>query len=598
MTRSRASVFLLCGLALAFVPLHPTLASPSAPVAQRVTLDGVIHSDSDASLTFTPDGETVFFDRSEGLHKSIMVSHRRNGHWTSPQIAAFSGHWFDQNPVISPDGSYLLFNSDRPAKLGGEPLKQNYFGNGPAPGANIWRIDRKGDRWGEPVRLSPAINSDVFIDFPSIAADGTLYFQRWDKQTKAMHIWSSAYHKGEYFPAQIVELGDLAIPTHDPAIAADQSFIVFDYGKVVGGLGRLCIALREGDHWGKPIDLGDAINQEIPWGARIASGGHTVHYTGKTGVWQLALDPWLDHVRESKAVMTPDHSAIEAPVVGMDWIQKDDASFAFTPDGKTVFFARKIGTGRAIYSAYRQGERWSEPKLAPFSGHWLDYEPTMAPDGSHLVFVSNRPIATEGRPLDGYWGGKERPGRGGNLWQVDLKHGALSEAVRLPEIVNGSSATYSPALAPDGGIYFTNPDPVTHHTRLYVSHFVGGRFLSPKPVSFTDGVTSDYDPAIALDGSYIIFSSNRPPTPPNKSGVFIACAGVDGWSTPMPLNVYGTEVRLGPDPSILFFTDDEDNRIHQLSLKDWLVANAARSGCLSPAHQRVADQAEHSAEQQ
>jgi hypothetical protein len=195
--------------------------------------------------------------------------------------------------VVAPDGSYLLFDSDRPTKAGGESLVQAYFRNGPAPGSNIWRVDRKGNHWGEPVWLGPVINSDVFIDFPSIAADGTLYFLRWDKQAKAMHIWYSAYRNGEYVSPQIAVLGDLAVTTHDPAIAPDQSFMVFDYGKVAGGLGRLCIALREGDHWGKPIDLGNAINQEIPWGPHIAPDGRSVYYTGQTGAWQLALDPWL-----------------------------------------------------------------------------------------------------------------------------------------------------------------------------------------------------------------------------------------------------------------------------------------------------------------
>jgi hypothetical protein len=108
-----------------------------------------------------------------------------------------------------------------------------------------------------------------------------------------MHIWYSAYRNGEYVSPQIAVLGDLAVTTHDPAIAPDQSFMVFDYGKVAGGLGRLCIALREGDHWGKPIDLGNAINQEIPWGPHIAPDGRSVYYTGQTGAWQLALDPWL-----------------------------------------------------------------------------------------------------------------------------------------------------------------------------------------------------------------------------------------------------------------------------------------------------------------
>ena len=45
-------------------------------------------------------------------------------------------------------------------------------------GIEIWRIDRKGDGWSEPVWLDAIVNSDVFIDFASIAGDGTLYFMK------------------------------------------------------------------------------------------------------------------------------------------------------------------------------------------------------------------------------------------------------------------------------------------------------------------------------------------------------------------------------------------------------------------------------------
>ena len=65
-----------------------------------------------------------------GKDKAVMVAHRRGGRWSAPQVASFSGHWFDQDPVVAPDGSYLLFDSDRPVHLGGQPLRENYFVGG------------------------------------------------------------------------------------------------------------------------------------------------------------------------------------------------------------------------------------------------------------------------------------------------------------------------------------------------------------------------------------------------------------------------------------------------------------------------------------
>jgi WD40-like Beta Propeller Repeat len=272
--------------ALAAVGTPMTAAAP-------LTLGGIIDRDNDDTPAFTPDRKTVFFDRSSGSKKTVMISHWSKGHWSAPQAASFSGEWFDQDPVVAPDGSYVLFNSDRPVRPGTQPLVQDYFTGGPAPGSNIWRVDRKGDGWGEPVWLDAAINSDVFIDFASIAGDGTLYFMKWDAPEKAMHLWRSRYNRGSYATPEFVTLGDPKETIHDPAVAPDQSFIVFDAGRVKGGLGRMCIAFGEAGGWGKPIDLGDDINKDLPWGAHLDPDGHTIYYTGSSGIRRFSLRPWL-----------------------------------------------------------------------------------------------------------------------------------------------------------------------------------------------------------------------------------------------------------------------------------------------------------------
>jgi hypothetical protein len=109
--------------------------------------------------------------------------------------------------VISPDGSYLLFNSDRPVTPDSRPLVQSYFPSGPGPGSNIWRTNRQGDYWSDPVWLGPTINDDVFIDFASVAADDTLYYMRLNHQAKAMQVWRSHYRGGKYLAAEYVVLG-------------------------------------------------------------------------------------------------------------------------------------------------------------------------------------------------------------------------------------------------------------------------------------------------------------------------------------------------------------------------------------------------------
>ena len=268
--------------------------STTTAAMQKLSLDGVIDQDNDDTLAFTPDGNTVFFDHSEGQHKTIMIAHKAHGRWSRAQVASFSGKWFDQDPVVSPDGRYMLFNSDRPISVGGEPLVQTYFSKTDAPGSNLWCVDRRGKGWGEPRWIGAHINNDVFVDFASIAGDGTLYFMRWDSKNRNMELWRARYNGGEYGSPERVALGDPSVSIHDPAVAKDQSFIVFDYGKVTGGLGRLSIAFRRGEGWSAPIDMGDRVNADVPWGPHLSPDGHTVYVTGHSGIWQLNIDPWLD----------------------------------------------------------------------------------------------------------------------------------------------------------------------------------------------------------------------------------------------------------------------------------------------------------------
>ena len=263
----------------------------ATPVPERVTLGGIIHPASDDTLSFTPDGNTVFFDRSEGKHKTIMVSHKVDGQWSQPQVASFSGSWYDQDPALAPDGSYIVFSSDRRVTPNGKRLVRDVDGKA-YHGGNLWKVEREGGQWGAPTWLGAAVNQSSFLVSPSIAADGTLYFiQRSDDG--AMHIYSSRRRTARYQPPARVTLGDPSVSTHDPAIAPDGSFIVFGYGKTKAGLGRLCIAFRNGDHWSKPIDLGDAVNAVGPWGSHVMSDGRTVTFTGDTALYRLSLKPWL-----------------------------------------------------------------------------------------------------------------------------------------------------------------------------------------------------------------------------------------------------------------------------------------------------------------
>ncbi len=72
---------------------------------------------------------------------------------------------------------------------------------------------------------------------------------------------------------------------------------------------------------------------------------------------------------------------------------------AMTPDGNELYFAVTLG-GRTMIMVTRQEDGvWTEPAVAPFSGRYLDIEPTISPMGSGSSFsrLGRRPDRRKSR---------------------------------------------------------------------------------------------------------------------------------------------------------------------------------------------------------
>ncbi len=277
-----------------------------------------------------------------------------------------------------------------------------------------------------------------------------------------------------------------------------------------------------------------------------------------------------------------------------DWPAGSDASPAFTPDGRTVFFTHAVGAARTIMVSRFANGAWSAPEVASFSGTWRDIEPAMAPDGSYLVFISNRPALPGGQALTGFFGGAPRPGAGGNIWRVNRAGERWGEPIRLPDVVNSHSAIYSPAVAQDGSIYFNQPDPVTKKSHIYRAQATNNGFLPPVALPFNHGELGDFDAAVAPDESFLVFSSNRPPAVPNGSILFVSFARNGQWTAPTALQpaTVGLEARLSPDLKTIYFSAEvpapsssagsssaaAPSRIFQMEMPPALSAAAARGG--------------------
>lgn len=232
----------------------PAVTTP----APEVFAPGVISGPAnDGSPTFSPDGNTLFFTRSAAHWTVILESHRLNGQWGRPELAAFSGEWPDSSPAMSPDGSYIVFQSTRP-KIPLTEATRPKPGQ-PVPGlvSNLWRVDRTASGWSEPHRLPDEVNiPGLSIWKPSVAADGTVYLTGIDPKGNK-RLYASRSVNGTYRPAEPLPFSDGTKLDVDPEVAPNGSFLVFcSSGRVPGDTrDHLFMVHRIADGWSAVLPI-------------------------------------------------------------------------------------------------------------------------------------------------------------------------------------------------------------------------------------------------------------------------------------------------------------------------------------------------------
>jgi WD40-like Beta Propeller Repeat len=241
------------------------LTRSSMPVEDpELFAPGIISTpDDELNAAFTPDQNTVYFSRSLPNNRMgvIMVSHSARGRWSAPEIASFSGRYSDYDPFVTTDGAHLFFISNRPRPGATATAPQRTF--------DIWVVDKNATGWSEPRTFGPPINTDGQEFYPTVAADGTLYFSSNRPGGKgAGDIYRSRVVDGQYVePENLGDSVNTASHEGDPYIAPDESYLVFasygrpdDLGRASAGFGDLYISRSVAGAWTKARHLDAPIN--------------------------------------------------------------------------------------------------------------------------------------------------------------------------------------------------------------------------------------------------------------------------------------------------------------------------------------------------
>ncbi|MEM1124304.1 MAG: hypothetical protein AAGJ18_27950, partial [Bacteroidota bacterium] len=171
----------------------------AVPFAQELTTKW-----HEGPLTFNRTNDKIFFSRNDFLDgkvkkarngevkQMIISAYMANGKWYNQKRLAFNDPEYDfVHPSINVDDNVLYFASDRPGGYGG---------------MDLWKVEKSGDGWGEPINLGKGVNTSANEVFPFIHADGTLFFSsNGHGSTGGGDIFFSKTLDGEY--AAPVNLG-------------------------------------------------------------------------------------------------------------------------------------------------------------------------------------------------------------------------------------------------------------------------------------------------------------------------------------------------------------------------------------------------------
>lgn len=184
--------------------------SESSGITVEIFAPGDVNSTwPEFGITFSVTGDTVYYNRTNvnrtGL--AIMRSIWADGEWKIPEVAPFSGEFFDILPFVASDGS-IFFSSRR---INPETKVESLDNM-------LYRND------GSVMRLPGLLNSDSTESFVSVTLDGSIVFESNRSGTNQMLM--SRIENGVRLDPEPILIPGVREPGN-PLIAEDGSMIVF-----------------------------------------------------------------------------------------------------------------------------------------------------------------------------------------------------------------------------------------------------------------------------------------------------------------------------------------------------------------------------------
>jgi hypothetical protein len=161
-----------------------------------------------------------------------------------------------------------------------------------------------------------------------------------------------------------------------------------------------------------------------------------------------------------------------------------ETKIVFSPDGQECF----INAGGILLYTKQEDGHWLTPDTADFLGSGGAVEPFITADGQKLFMVRNY----------------------ADIWMSTKTNGEWSIASKVASPVSTSAEEWHPTVTSDGTLYFCSTRNGPYN--IYRSRLEDGQYKEVERLDSTinSPLYGAWDPYIAPDESYMIFSSERP----------------------------------------------------------------------------------------
>jgi len=231
---------------------------------------------AERDFAITPDGNEIFFSREAGNFRyvTIFYSRRDNDVWSPPEVFMFCTNpaWKYVEPHISPDGTKLFFISTMPVDSVSESNEA------------IWVCTKPDGKWSDPRNLGAPVNTAGKEFFPSVTADGTIYYTHLDTVANEEFIYRSRLVNGVYLdPEKLGPNVNIGKARYNAFVAPDESYIIIPaYGMSDSfGATDYYITFRNSlDKWSLPVNMGPQINSSFQreWSASVSTDGKYIFF--------------------------------------------------------------------------------------------------------------------------------------------------------------------------------------------------------------------------------------------------------------------------------------------------------------------------------